>query len=406
VTTNSGMTLLLGGTGYVGSLIAGALLADGSARLVVPIRRHHDPAAILSRFKDEARARGGSADFDEQAVTIVPYDTLDNLGELLSGYRGQIGDLVNAAGSVDYFDADLLQAANIRMTEQLLELARTLTAQRFVFISTAFCSGYVDGVIAERIHPEPPADPTHYTFSKREAERIVADSGLPFLVLRPSVIIGDSRTGRYKGPRYGLYQFLSGLERLLCRKYHPELHVVAPQNTVHFLHQDAFQNAFLAACRHCEPGSFVNIVAPADKGPDLRTLWEGWMKMCFMPERLFYYQRIDDVPIQGIEPRQRAFISFSSVNTEIATHTWRFDTTSLDRLKARHGLEFPATTVVSANECQRAFIEGSNLCRRLRQEHAAGMPDAPLEVIEVDGTSGGDRGTMSDAVARELLNSR
>lgn len=400
------MTLLLGGTGYVGSLIAGALLADESARLVVPIRKHHDPEAVLSRFKDEAQARGGTGAFDERAVAIVPYDTLDTLGELLSGYRGRIGDLINAAGSVDYFDADLLQAANIRMTEQLLDLARTLAVRRFVFISTAFSSGYVDGPIAEQAHPEPPADPTHYTLSKREAERIVANSGLPFLILRPSVIIGDSRTGRYRGPRYGLYQFLSGLERLLCRKYHRELHVVAPQNTVHFLHQDAFQNAFLAACRHCEAGSFVNIVAPADRGPDLRTLWEGWMQMCFMPERLFYYQRVGDVPIQGIEPRQRAFISFSSVNTEIATHTWRFDTTSLDWLKARHGLEFAPTTAASANECQRAFIEGSDLCRRLRQEHGADMAAAPQEIIEVDGAPERDPRAMPDAVARELLNSR
>jgi len=42
-------------------------------------------------------------------------------------------------------------------------------------------------------------DPTEYTRTKRNAEELVATSGVPYLILRPSIVIGDSRDGRYFG---------------------------------------------------------------------------------------------------------------------------------------------------------------------------------------------------------------
>ena len=44
----------------------------------------------------------------------------------------------------------------------------------------------------------------------------MAACGLPFIVLRPSILIGTGDTGRYSGRRYGLYQQWMGLERLVC----------------------------------------------------------------------------------------------------------------------------------------------------------------------------------------------
>jgi nucleoside-diphosphate-sugar epimerase len=377
--------LLFGGTGYIGTLIAASLLARTHATVTAPIRAHREPQAARECIAEEARAIAPVPDEDiESRLHMVAYDDVAELKLRLS----RPDTVINAAGSVDYFDAEELQDANIRLTEDILDVARALRTDRFVFISTAFSCGYSDGVATETLHDEPEADPTVYTRSKRHAEHLVANSGIPYLVLRPSVVIGDSQSGRYTGRRYGLYQFLSGTERLLCRAYHRELHLVAPDKPVHFLHQDAFQAAFLAALRHVHDDAFVNVVAPEQESPTLRELWQDWMSLCSMPERVVYYDRLADVPLQEIDPRQRAFLSFASVNTDIAAHTWRFARTTLDTLATEQGLQPPSTTLHSVRRCQEAFIGASEKCARFRARFAEQMPDTPREVVEVPAGGG------------------
>jgi nucleoside-diphosphate-sugar epimerase len=356
--------LLTGGTGYLGSLIAATLLVDGEVQLVVPVRKSHDFQSLIQPIRAEIEVQGGSfhPEYGERlrVVGLPPFEALREL-DLVVRESG-VDEIIHCAGCLDYFDCCALEAVNVNFTRSLLEHGRRWGIRRFVYISTAFSSGYSDGVVRERIHEEVLKDPTDYTRTKREAERLIASSSIPYLIIRPSIVIGDSRDGHYSGKQYGLYQLWSGMERLLCREWHPEVHVLAPKQPVNFVHQDAFQKAFLAAIRELPDDSILNLVSAYDSSPTLRQLWDLWTTACLRPKSIYYYQRMSDIPLRKINSRQRALLALASVNLEIASHPWQFETTNLTWLGAR-GLQFRNATLESVALCQSRFIEESETIR-------------------------------------------
>jgi len=126
-----------------------------------------------------------------------------------------IDEIIHCAGCVDYFDERALIEGNVIFTEQIVSLEKIKPVQRIVFLSTAYSSGYTNGKISKLLHDTPDKDPTYYTKTKRAAESIIVESGINYLILRPSIVIGHSITGRYSGKMYGLYQQWMGPERLL-----------------------------------------------------------------------------------------------------------------------------------------------------------------------------------------------
>ena len=181
-----------------------------------------------------------------------------------------------------YFDEEKLRAVNVEMTRRFVNAAKRWKVGRFVHISTAFASGFVDGRIDEQLHDEPIADPTFYTESKRRAEWIVAESGVPFMILRPSIVIGDSRDGHYAGPRYGLYQLWSAFERFLLDSWQEEVHYVAPRRSVPLLHQDAFQAGFMGAWRELDDGAICHLTSQAS--PTVREIADLSVRSHLRPE--------------------------------------------------------------------------------------------------------------------------
>jgi len=265
-------------------------------------------------------------------------------------------------------------------TAHLLVLARRLKLKRFTYISTAYSSGYQPHVTAEALLPEPPADPTQYTRTKREAERLVAAGGVPFVIIRPSILIGTSDTGRYSGKRYGLYQQWMGLERLACDRYHAAFHTVAPQQPLNVLHQNAFCKAFKLAYRWLPDGAFMNLVSNPHTSPSMRDLWDMWFEVT-RPQTIYYYGAFDIVPFKDIPTRQRAYLTFAQVNLEIATHHWQFETDWLDLLRGK-GLDFADATVDSVRVCQDRFVRSSELIGKYLAKHAADLASHP-QVVEI-----------------------
>ncbi|HYH17088.1 MAG TPA: SDR family oxidoreductase [Azospirillum sp.] len=354
--------LLTGATGFLGTLIAAALLARTDKTVVALVRGGHGADALAARVRPELAAEGRRLDDDELrrrlvAVPLTPDGGLDEAGRrALAAFT--VGDVVHCAGCLDYFNEAELEAVNVAFTGRMVALAREVDARRFVFVSTAFSSGYRDGPVPEALLGDPASDPTAYTRTKRAAERLAAAGGLPFLIVRPSVVIGDSRTGRYSGKRYGLYQLWSGLERLLYDRHHEELHAVAPRQPFNFIHQDSFQNAMAHLLARPSAAGVVNLVSHGPAIPTVRDVWELWLDALGRPERLHYYDHIRDVRLADIHPRQRAFMMFASVNIEIAGHLWAFETTALERMRAE-GLAYADATLTTIARCQQAFIEAS-----------------------------------------------
>jgi thioester reductase-like protein len=99
-----------------------------------------------------------------------------------------------------------LRRVNVEGTRNVLELAAAAGGlRRLNYFSTAYVSGDRVGVILEEELATGQRFHNAYEETKYEAERLVrrAQADLPATVYRPSVVVGDSRTGeidRFEGP--------------------------------------------------------------------------------------------------------------------------------------------------------------------------------------------------------------
>jgi len=115
------------------------------------------------------------------------------------GLRDEITLIFHCGAQISFQeDADALAAVNVGGTKHVLAFASHVpNLKRFIHISTAYVAGQKSGRITE----EEPAGTTFsslYEKSKARAEKMVRESGLPFAICRPGMIVGNSRTGRVK----------------------------------------------------------------------------------------------------------------------------------------------------------------------------------------------------------------
>jgi thioester reductase-like protein len=103
---------------------------------------------------------------------------------------------------------------NVNGTQALLRLATELNIPRWHHISTAFVCGKGEGPIQESDLDRGQSFHNPYEQSKCEAEKCVREAKvICATIYRPSVIVGDSRTG-YTSSFVGFYRFLELANRL------------------------------------------------------------------------------------------------------------------------------------------------------------------------------------------------
>ena len=192
------MILLTGATGYLGTLVLARLLEDPSALeadIVCPVRAADDAQAqaridaTLGRVWHEPGVR-------RERVRGVAADLLAPLE--LPGAR-DLTHILHCAAAVS-FDLSLEQARaiNVGGTRRVLELARRAPAlQRMVHVSTAYVAGDRRGTFGEGDLDVGQSFRNTYEQTKHEAEAMLADegAGLPIVVARPSIVVGEAPTG-------------------------------------------------------------------------------------------------------------------------------------------------------------------------------------------------------------------
>ena len=189
-------SLLTGATGFIGRHLLERLLArEGEIHIVVR------PASV-------ARAREMFAD---PRVAIVEGDLeLPLLGvdeAWLEAARGTIEHAFHLAALYDLgAGADDTLRAGVLGTRNMVELAASLGAGCLHHISSVAVAGRHRGVFTEQDFDVSQTLPTPYHEAKFEAERIVREqTSLPWRIYRPSVVVGDSRSGemdKIDGPYY------------------------------------------------------------------------------------------------------------------------------------------------------------------------------------------------------------
>ena len=114
----------------------------------------------------------------------------------------RVDAVIHCAAVTDFNRTDgSLEATNIAGTEQVAAFAAAANAVLY-HVSTAFVHTTVDGDRGRTA--------IGYASSKSAAEQVVRFSGVPYVIFRPSVVIGDSVTGEIAAFQ-GLHQVVAGL---------------------------------------------------------------------------------------------------------------------------------------------------------------------------------------------------
>lgn len=216
---------LTGATGAVGSAVVPLLVEHPDTDLRLLIRAESE-AALAERLdklfafwewpaddprRHRVRALRGDASEPGFALDAHVYEALAN----------EVTHIIHCAASVRMNDPlEKARRSAVGSATAILELARTVHARgslaKLEFISTVGVAGKRQGVLPERWIDEARAFHNTYEQSKAEAEErvraAIEQENLPITVHRPSMVIGDSRTGNIIHFQifYFICEFLSG----------------------------------------------------------------------------------------------------------------------------------------------------------------------------------------------------
>jgi thioester reductase-like protein len=204
----SDAVLLTGVTGFVGTALALRIL-ERSDRQIVALVRAKDRREAAERVRAALAevAPPGLVDGYAARCAAVPADLLaDGLG-LRHGDREDIArrcdEVIHCAASVSFdLPLTLAREVNAAGAARIAELA-TRTAQRgdglrrVVHVSTAYVAGDRQGTFGEDDVTRDVPFRNTYEQTKHEAEELLRawQPALPLQIVRPSIVVGDRRTG-------------------------------------------------------------------------------------------------------------------------------------------------------------------------------------------------------------------
>ena len=188
-----GDVLLTGATGFVGRELLRRLL-ERDDRNVHALVRADDDEAAAERLPEHERLRVWAADLERPGLGLDAARA-DQLAERSS-------TVIHCAASVS-FSLGLAESrrVNVEGTARVAELAERCAARggldRLSYVSTAYVAGAHRGDFGEDDLDVGQSFRNPYERSKFEAERLLRDyfGHLPLQILRPSIVVGDSRTG-------------------------------------------------------------------------------------------------------------------------------------------------------------------------------------------------------------------
>ncbi len=153
--------------------------------------------------------------------------------------------VIHSAAVTDWAaPTERIRATNVDGTRNVLELASAAGVPLYL-LSTAF----VTAIEADaRLTLPPDHIIVDYVTSKRDGERLVRDSGLPATILRPTNLIGDSRTGAI-----ACNQIVQQVLGLVCRGKVP-LYPTRPETLLDVVPQDVVAKAVAGLVRDEEVG--------------------------------------------------------------------------------------------------------------------------------------------------------
>ena len=207
--TSERTIFITGGTGNIGTaLIERLLTRDHSTRLILLVRGGSTEQA-RERIENSLQMLSPQFCFADHAerVTLLTGDITERFLGLdpatWTRVAGELTEIVHCAAATKFLlPLPCARTINVTGTAHVLALAEAAhrhgQLRQMVHVSTAFVSGDRTGIIYEEDRTPPTGFANAYEQTKWEGEQLVRAKmpELPLTTARPSVVVGDSRTGR------------------------------------------------------------------------------------------------------------------------------------------------------------------------------------------------------------------
>lgn len=191
--------VLTGATGFLGAFLMEVLLKQGNH--VTVLGRASNGISLAERLSKLCRWFG--IEPGNRLVSIETDFSKNLLGldaETYSFLCTNAGKLIHCASDTSFSERNRARVikTNVNNTSVLLKFAADSNIEKLYYISSAYASGVTEGICMET--PVTNINFTNvYEESKAMAENIILRTceniGVPYVVLRPSIVLGHSKSG-------------------------------------------------------------------------------------------------------------------------------------------------------------------------------------------------------------------
>ncbi len=270
--------LLTGANGFIATHIARNLLADEDV-VVLALVRANGEASVKAKLAREWWDYPELINSLGTRVRAIQGDVCQpNFGLKPEEYKKMVEEtthIIHTAADWRLLPLDELRKTNVGGTANVLAFAKEANKhhrlERFSHISTAYVAGGATGTIPEDQLTDEYGFFTDYERSKYEGEQLVqaAKKELSISVFRPSMVVGDSKTGAIKTFNtfyFPLRLYLTGRMRLMPVSRSLRINVVPVDYVAKAVAKLTFEP-------HAE-GKIFHVVAPYESLPKLGELME------------------------------------------------------------------------------------------------------------------------------------
>jgi thioester reductase-like protein len=223
---------LTGATGFLGSHLTAHLLKEGHR--VTALARSSKTASAKSRVEDVLRDVGASRfenlEVFEGDISLPDLGLNESAKKLVVSATDEVWHCA-ASLSFQHEDREEIFRMNVDGTRHVLALVKQTPSRRLQHVSTAYIAGNRPDIALETEINVGQTFKNAYEESKCQAELLIVDEQrkgtIAASVYRPSIVIGDSRSGRATH-FHGVYAFIRGLWAVLerLRRRMPEASLV------------------------------------------------------------------------------------------------------------------------------------------------------------------------------------
>ncbi len=312
---------------------------DAKTKTICLIQKKFSPLAEKSK-----RELVGRFSLDPSQIKLIEGDiTSPGLGISEQISLDEINEVFHLAAIYDLsVQEPIAKKINEEGTHHVIEFSKSLPGLKaFQYVSTCYVSGKFEGTFKEDDLERNQTFNNYYESTKHEAEKYVRTAmkaGLPAIIYRPAIVVGNSHTGetqKFDGPYYVIQWLLrQGRHAVLPKLNNPEHY------TINLVPSDFVLDAI--SYLHDQPTSVGQTFQLADPSPlSIKEVVEVLAKACErkliqipLPKSLAKFA-VKNVP--GLE----SFLGIPYSTLDYFTHPTHYDVSHTLKALQGSGIECP-----------------------------------------------------------------